>query len=96
MKHYKRWNPRNLLVLLSVLMLTAVVINIFSVVTPTEAAGNKVCRSIIVQNGDNLWRLAQKYKPDQDPRLVIASIEKINRLSDETILPGEVLQIPLN
>ncbi|HWI54616.1 MAG TPA: LysM peptidoglycan-binding domain-containing protein [Desulfobacteria bacterium] len=92
----KRWNPRNLIYFLTVIFVTLVVINLFSGLNPIEASGNKTYKTIIVNEGDNLWNLAAKYSPTKDSRIVVAEIVRINELSGVSIIPGQVLDIPQN
>jgi LysM repeat protein len=49
---------------------------------------------IVVQNGDTLWCLAEKYVPDKDTRKVIHEIREINSLESADLMPGQVLRIP--
>ena len=96
MKSKRYWNPRNLIILLVILLLTAGAINIFAGTSPTEAAGNKTYVPIIVHAGDNLWNIAAARVPDQDPRKVVQEIMEVNNLADVIIVPGQVLKVPTN
>lgn len=49
----------------------------------------------IVVPGDTLWDIAEQYRPDRDPREVIAQIQQINGITDGKIYPGQKLKIPL-
>lgn len=50
---------------------------------------------IVVEEGDTLWRIAQKYYDDShDKRSIIDDIKAHNHLSDATIQPGDILLIP--
>ncbi len=94
MKSKKRWNPRNLIIFLSIILLTAGAINIFAGTSPTEAAANKTYIPMIVHEGDNLWNIAVSRVPDQDPRKSVQEIMEINNLADVNIVPGQVLEVP--
>ncbi len=94
MRVKRRWNPRNLIVFLVTILLTAGAINIFAGTSPTEASGNKTYVPIIVHAGDNLWNIAAARVPDQDPRKIVQEIMEINNLADVNIVPGEVLVVP--
>lgn len=51
--------------------------------------------SIIVQPGDNLWKIAQRHaSPDTDLRKIIHEIKKVNRLNTASLMPGQELKIP--
>lgn len=47
-----------------------------------------------VTRGDSLWQIAAQYRPESDPRQVIAQIKQINRLAGPTLQPGQRLLIP--
>jgi LysM repeat protein len=47
-----------------------------------------------VSTGETLWQLATAYRPDADPRTVVAQIKEINHLANVTLQPGQVLLIP--
>lgn len=96
MRIRKRWNPRNLTVFLSVVMLTLVGVNIFAGLDPTEAAAKKTYVPVIVHEGDNLWNLASRSVPSQDPRKTIQEIIEVNNLSGSYIYPGQVIEVPTN
>ncbi|HZW83781.1 MAG TPA: LysM peptidoglycan-binding domain-containing protein [Candidatus Deferrimicrobium sp.] len=95
MKTRRKWNPRNLILFLSVILLTTIVLLVSSSLSPTEAAGNKTFQPVLIHEGDTLWNLACKYVPNEDPRKVIHNIIEVNNLNDPTIRPGLVLKIPL-
>jgi len=49
-----------------------------------------------VKSGDTLWEIAAEYGPDGvDRRRIVASIEKINDVSAETLQAGQVIEIPV-
>jgi LysM repeat protein len=47
-----------------------------------------------VTRGESLWQIAAQYRPESDPRQVIAQIQEINKLRDATLQPGQRLLIP--
>lgn len=48
-----------------------------------------------VNAGQSLWELAESLAPSADPRDVIAEIMTLNGLESASILPGQLLAIPL-
>jgi hypothetical protein len=48
--------------------------------------------SVVVHPGDTLWAVAREVAPSRDPRNVVDDLVRINRLSSETVFPGEVLR----
>ncbi|NMA83061.1 MAG: LysM peptidoglycan-binding domain-containing protein [Epulopiscium sp.] len=52
--------------------------------------------SIQIQEGDNLWNLAQRYKSEkEDIREYIKRIQKLNQLNGNHIYIGEYLILPI-
>lgn len=47
----------------------------------------------IVQQGDSLWKIAERY-PSIDPREIVYAIEKENNISP-SIVPGQEINIPV-
>jgi len=48
----------------------------------------------VVQAGDTLWSIAERYLPRHDQFATIAEIRQLNGLSDYTIHPGQHLVLP--
>lgn len=48
----------------------------------------------VVVPGETLWGLAGHYEPDEDPRQYIYDLDRINRLGNSPIFPGEKLILP--
>lgn len=60
-----------------------------------ESADHSEPIEIVVQPGDTLWQIANKYYDERfDTRLIIAHIKTHNDLAGSTIHPGETLQLP--
>jgi nucleoid-associated protein YgaU len=57
---------------------------------PPAATG----QTVTVAAGDTLWSIASARYPDADPRQKVFQIERLNRLSGETIEPGQRLTLP--
>jgi hypothetical protein len=51
-------------------------------------------RTVVVQPGDTLWSIAQRYVPGRDPFATIDEIRRLNGLSGYTIQAGEELTLP--
>jgi nucleoid-associated protein YgaU len=49
---------------------------------------------VVVEPDDTLWGIAQKYRPNEDPRRVVWYIKKINQCGS-TIYPGQTVKIPV-
>jgi hypothetical protein len=51
---------------------------------------------ILVESGDTLWELADKFGPDdKDLREVVFEICRINEISPDSIYPGQKIRIPV-
>ncbi|WP_344966203.1 LysM peptidoglycan-binding domain-containing protein [Salinactinospora qingdaonensis] len=50
--------------------------------------------TIVVEDGDTLWEIAQRIRPNHDPRSTVYELVEINDLSDTRIDPGQVLLLP--
>ena len=53
-----------------------------------------VTHSVVVEQGDSLWNIAQRLAPSQDPREVVHEIRQLNGLRSNLIQPGQVLLVP--
>lgn len=49
----------------------------------------------VVQPGDTLWSVARRVAPDNDPRDVIAQIQRINNLHGSGLRVGQQLLLPV-
>jgi nucleoid-associated protein YgaU len=50
--------------------------------------------SVVVEQGDTLWGLAEVLAPEEDPRAVVDAIVDLNDLDGVALVPGQVLQLP--
>lgn len=48
----------------------------------------------IVRSGDTLWRLAETYAPDDDPRRFVFEVQRLNGLKGVSLQPGLRLTLP--
>lgn len=92
-KNYK-WSLQrfstNMLMLL-VLITTAMVCS--SLVA--KAIQVKGFRTITIQAGDTLWKLAVDIAPNEDPRHTIAKIKNLNELNCSDLIIGQNLRLEL-
>ncbi len=51
-------------------------------------------RTVVVQPGDTLWSIAQRYVPGGDPYATIDEIRRLNGLPGYTVQAGEKLTLP--
>lgn len=51
-------------------------------------------RTVVVEQGDSLWRIAGSTAPTVDPREVVTRIRELNGLRSNLIQPGQVLLVP--
>jgi LysM repeat protein len=48
----------------------------------------------VVGAGDTLWDIAHRANPTSDPRVLIDQIQRLNGLTDASLVPGQRLTIP--
>jgi Tfp pilus assembly protein FimV len=48
--------------------------------------------SISVRSGDTLWSIASRVAPNRDPRLEVASLQRLNHLAGVALVPGQVIK----
>lgn len=51
-------------------------------------------QSVVVVQGDSLWRIAERVAPGTDPREVVEGIRSLNGMRSNLIRPGQVLLVP--
>jgi nucleoid-associated protein YgaU len=51
-------------------------------------------RTVVVQPGDTLWSIAQRARPDDDPRETVATIEAVNGIGAGALEPGRSIVVP--
>lgn len=60
----------------------------------TEWEENREVSTIVISSGDDLWSIAEEYKPSwMDPREYIYEVQKLNNMSQSCIYAGEQLLI---
>ena len=84
-----------------VLLLAALLLGAFSLGNDaTQAAGvvsegaASQLEQTTVQPGESLWSVAQRIAPDNDPREVVAQIQRLNDLESSQLQVGQHLLLP--
>lgn len=54
----------------------------------------KIFIKYTVQEGDTLWRISERFNPNEDPREVIYQIRRINGITP-MIYPGQEILVPV-
>jgi LysM repeat protein len=80
----------HLIIIVSVL---AIMISYISNVAKANLPHEKMI--ITVHQGDTLWSLAKKVKPNEDPRLVIRDIKTQNHLQTPDLIAGQKLRLTI-
>jgi hypothetical protein len=68
----------------------------FDVVTGGLGSSSPEFREVarLVAAGDTLWAIASDASPGNDPRPLVAAIERVNHLHAGDLVPGQALVIP--
>lgn len=78
------------------LILTLLISSLLNVVIAKEDTYNDYFK-VYVREGDTIWKIAQENNPyGEDIRKVVYEIEKMNKLEDEYIKPGDIIKVPRN
>ena len=83
----------------AVVLLTAVAIVFFLLLTSGAGAGHEVRPTAVhvVVSGDTIWSIAAQHTlPGEDVRTTVFDIKRMNRLEGSLIRAGEQLVVPLN
>ena len=60
----------------------------------SERGGGAVAERVTVRPGETLWGIAERVRPDADPRATIARIRDMNGLTSSAAQAGQVLLVP--
>ena len=63
-------------------------------VHPQTQGSAGVAERVTVRPGDTLWAIAERVRPDADPRATIARIKDMNGLTSGAAQAGQVLLVP--
>ncbi|GAB3488317.1 LysM peptidoglycan-binding domain-containing protein [Nocardiopsis coralliicola] len=53
-----------------------------------------VSPTVVVQEGDSLWLIAERVAPAEDTRRTVHSIVELNSLAGTELEPGQILRVP--
>jgi hypothetical protein len=88
-------NPRRFAQRLGMLVVAGFAIFGFifgQVASATDTKAEQVYYS--VASGDTLWKIASDLAPNQDPRDFIAQLVELNKLTSDSVTPGQRLLLP--
>ena len=88
-------------ILMTMLTMTAILATIILCISfhndkevRTEWEENREVSIIVISSGDDLWSIAENYKPSwMDPREYIYEVQKLNNMTQSCIYAGEQLLI---
>lgn len=84
---------KSILTIIFIFILGILVIN--NVFASNKAIETKEIEYVVCK-GDTLWKIADKYKFDnQDPREYIYEVKKLNNMTSATIYEGQIIKILL-
>jgi hypothetical protein len=84
---------KSILTIVFIFVLGFMVIN--SVLASNETVETKEIEYVVCK-GDTLWKIADKYKLDnQDPREYIYEVKKLNNMTSASIYEGQIIKILL-
>lgn len=93
-------DPRAGIRALLLALLLVLVIGALLVVFQKEAVsapGREEMTTVVVQPGDTLWEIADRFAPESaDLRVVISELAALNGLQSKFLKPGQVLQVPVD
>lgn len=62
-----------------------------------SAPGQAELTTVVVEPGDTLWEIADRFSPDSaDLRVVVGELAALNGLESKALRPGQVLQVPFD
>jgi Tfp pilus assembly protein FimV len=60
-----------------------------------EAPDPPAQRVVVVREGDTLWSIARKVRPDEDPRVTVEAIVEADGVDAGALVPGQSLAVPV-
>jgi LysM domain len=82
------------LVLLLGLCLGLLVVAMAPATATSDRGSAPVAERVTVRPGDTLWAIAERVRPNADPRVTIARIKDMNGLTSGAAQAGQVLLVP--
>jgi LysM repeat protein len=78
-------------------VLVGILIGVFAIASsPGRAATPSGAHQVaVVQPGDTLWSIAERFVPGRDPIETIDEIRRLNGLEGSTVHPGQHLLLPV-
>ena len=89
-----RLTRRGRLVVLAALIVLAGAIAAFAALPSQAADPATPPRVVVVQPGDSLWSIVERYRPGADPVRAVDELIRVNKLPGTTIYAGEELTLP--
>lgn len=96
MKSYRvkkvyRWNLKQFLCNLSI---GIIILGLSCLVLIQSTQANSEPEHVVVRQGDTVWQIALKTRPQKDPRHTVEAIRVANRLQTLVVTPGQALIVP--
>jgi len=96
--HYRITDPVRffLFVLISIMIIVFAGYSVIGA-SDAEASAVRTYAQVVIQDGDNLWSIVERYNPDAniDIRDVIYEIYEINDIDADDIMPGDTIFVPI-
>jgi LysM repeat protein len=89
-----RLTRRGRIVVLAVLVVLAAGVAGLLALPSQAAAPAGTPRVVVVQPGDSLWTIIERYRPGADPVRAVEELRRANGLSGSTLQPGVELTLP--
>ena len=97
-KHYRIKSKGRFIVFVALcLMILAASVSAVFGATAAHAASAEEYVEVTVESGDTLWNIARAYGPSNaDLRVVVYNIERVNGISADSLMPGQILLVPVS
>ncbi len=97
-KHYRIKSKGRFFVFVALCLLIVFgsVTAVFGLPTAHAASADEYTE-VVVESGDTLWKIARSYGPaNVDTRVVVYNIERVNGISADSLVPGQILLVPVS
>ncbi|GAB3212508.1 LysM peptidoglycan-binding domain-containing protein [Marinactinospora thermotolerans] len=78
----------------SMAVLTTVALGASTAGASTDALLPTATPTVIVEEGDTLWEIAERVRPGDDPRRTVHELVELNGLANSALEPGQELLVP--